>query len=132
MTALVVDTSALVAVLLREADAARYAGALGAATALHMAAPTWLEVSMVATGRGGVEARRELVQVSKQLGIQIVPADAVLVEAAYEGWLNYGKGRHAAGLNYGDCFSYALAKLRQEPLLFKGEDFSLTDITAAV
>ncbi|MCO5118235.1 MAG: type II toxin-antitoxin system VapC family toxin [Burkholderiaceae bacterium] len=130
MAALVVDTSALMAVLLQEQDAAVYAEALGAAGQLCMAAPVWLEAAMVATGRSGEAGGRELARFADALGIEIVAADRALVEAAYEGWLRYGKGRHVAGLNYGDCFSYALAKLRQEPLLFKGNDFSLTDIAA--
>lgn len=130
MAALVVDTSALLAVLLLEEDAARYAEALGAATELYMAGPNWLETSMVITGRGGVPGQREFVRFVNTLGIKVVPADLDLVETAYEGWLRYGKGRHPAGLNFGDCFSYALAKVRQEPLLFKGDDFSLTDVMA--
>lgn len=132
MTALVVDTSALMAVLLQEPDAADYAQALGAASELRMAAPIWLEAAMVATSRSGEAGGREFARFVDGLGIEVIPADRALVQAAYAGWLRYGKGRHAAGLNFGDCFSYALAKLRQEPLLFKGEDFPLTDILAGV
>ena len=77
-------------------------------------------------------AGREFARFADALGIGIVAADRALVEAAYEGWLRYGKGRHAAGLNYGDCFSYVLAELRREPLLFKGNDFPLTDLAAGV
>lgn len=87
---------------------------------------------MVITGRRGEVGQRESVQIANELGIEIVLTDRALVEAAYQGWLRYGKRRHAAGLNYGDCFSYALAKLRQEPLLFKGDDFSQTDIGVGV
>lgn len=132
MPALVVDTSALMAVLLQEPDAAVYAGALGAASELCMAAPVWLEAAMVASGRSGEAGGRAFAAFADELGIEIIAADRVLVETAYEGWLRYGKGRHAASLNYGDCFSYALAKLRQAPLLFKGEDFSLTDVEPGV
>jgi ribonuclease VapC len=132
MTALVVDTSALLAVLLQEPDATVYAEALAAANELRMAAPVWLETAMVATGRSGEAGGREFARFADELGIEIVPADRALVEAAYAGWLRYGKGRHAAGLNYGDCFSYALAKTRREPLLFKGEDFPLTDVATGV
>lgn len=132
MGSLVVDTSALLAVLLLEEDAAAYAEALGVAAELHMAAPTWLETAMVTMVRSGDAGYRELSRFIDELRIEIVPADRQLVEGAFEGWRRYGKGRHPAGLNYGDCFSYALAKLRNEPLLFKGDDFPLTDINPAV
>jgi ribonuclease VapC len=129
---LVVDTSALLAVLLLEEDAAVYAEALGSAPELRMAAPTWLETALVATVRSGDEGYRELSRFIDELRIEIVPADRQLVEGSFEGWRRYGKGRHPAGLNYGDCFSYALAIQRNEPLLFKGGDFSLTDVTPAI
>jgi ribonuclease VapC len=132
MAALVVDTSALLAVLLLEADAAKYAEALGSATALRMAAPTWLETAMLATARSGEAGYRELARFVDDLRIEVMPVDRALVEAAFSGWLHYGKGRHPAGLNFGDCFSYALAKQRNEHLLFKGEDFALTDIAPAI
>lgn len=128
MAAMVVDTSALLAVLLLEEDATAYAEALGAATELRMAAPTWLETAMVATVRCGDAGYRELASFIDDLRIEIVPTDQLLAERAFAGWRRYGKGRHPAGLNYGDCFSYALAKQRNERLLFKGNDFSLTDV----
>lgn len=129
---MIVDTSALLAVLLLEEDAAAYAEALGAATALCMSAPTWLETAMVATVRCGDAGYRELTRFIDDLRIEIVPTDQLLAEQAFEGWRRYGKGRHPAGLNYGDCFSYALAKQRNERLLFKGDDFSLTDVISAL
>lgn len=132
MTSLVVDTSALLTVLLLEDEAAKYAEALGSAETLCMAAPTWLETAMVATARSGEAGYRELTSFIDDLHIEVIPADRALAEAAFAGWMRYGKGRHPAGLNYGDCFSYALAKQRNEPLLFKGGDFALTDITSAV
>jgi len=132
MAALVVDTSALLAVLLLESDAAEYAEALGSATALRLAAPTWLETAMVATARSGAAGYRELMRFIDDLRIEVVPADRTLVEAAFAGWARYGKGRHPAGLNYGDCFSYALAKQSNTPLLFKGADFVLTDLSPAI
>ncbi len=132
MGVLVVDTSALLAVLQLEEDAAAFAEALGAATELRMAAPTWLETAMVATVRSGNDGYREFSRFIDELRIEIVPADRQLVEGAFEGWRRYGKGRHPAGLNYGDCFSYALAKQRNERLLFKGDDFSLTDVISAL
>ena len=131
MGSLVVDTSALLAVLLLESDAEEYAAALGSATALRMAAPTWLETVMVASARSGEAGYREVSRFISELRIEVVPADRPLVETAFAGWLRYGKGRHPAGLNYGDCFSYALAILSKEPLLFKGGDFLLTDVMLA-
>jgi ribonuclease VapC len=132
MGSLVVDTSALLAGLLLEDDAMKYAAALGSATALRMTAPTWLETLMVATTRSGEAGYREVTRFIDDLRIEVVPADRPLVETAFAGWMRYGKGRHPARLNYGDCFSYALAKLSNEPLLFKGEDFSLTDVIPAL
>jgi len=131
MGSLIVDTSALLAVLILEDDAEKYAAALGSATALRMTAPTWLETLMVATTRSGEAGYREATRFIDDLRIEVVPADRPLVETAFAGWMRYGKGRHPASLNYGDCFSYALAKLGNEPLLFKGEDFSLTDVIPA-
>ncbi|HYN78569.1 MAG TPA: type II toxin-antitoxin system VapC family toxin [Lamprocystis sp. (in: g-proteobacteria)] len=132
MTALVVDTSAVMAVLLREGDAPLFAGALSDASELRMAAPTWLETAMVATARCVGDGYRELVDFLDFVGIDVVPVDLALARLAYDGWVRYGKGRHPAGLNYGDCFSYALAKQRGEPLLFKGADFALTDLQPAI
>lgn len=132
MTDLVVDTSAVMAVLQADLEAELFAQAMSAASGLRMAAPTWLEVALVATGRSGEEGYRALTAFLEYVGIEVVPVDQPLVEIAYAGWLRYGKGRHPAGLNYGDCFAYALARQRGESLLFKGGDFSLTDIQAAI
>ena len=131
MAALIVDTSALLAVLLQESDAVKFATALASATELRMAAPTWLEAAMVATARSGDAGRQEMANFLDALGIGVVPVDRAIAEIALSGWLRYGKGRHPAGLNYGDCFSYALARQRGEALLFKGNDFALTDVLSA-
>ena len=96
-----------------------FAGALSDASELRMAAPTWLETAMVATARCVGDGYRELVDFLDFVGIEVVPVDLALARLAYDGWIRYGKGRHPAGLNYGDCFAYALAKQRGEPLLFK-------------
>jgi ribonuclease VapC len=129
---LVVDTSAVIAILLGESDAPHYASALSAASELRMAAPTWLETALVATARCVGDGYFELVGFLDFVGVEVVPVDMALAQIAYDGWTRYGKGRHPAGLNYGDCFSYALAKQRDEPLLFKGADFALTDIRPAI
>ena len=132
MSSVIVDTSALMAVLLQEEDAMKFATALSSATGLRMAAPTWLEAAMVATARSASRGYIELLSLLEDMGVEVVPIDHTLAEIAYGGWVRYGKGRHPAGLNYADCFSYALAKQRGDPLLFKGDDFSLTDIQSAL
>lgn len=132
MAACIVDTSALMAVLFQEEDALEFATALSSATELRMAAPSWLEAAMVVTSRSAEDGYREFVSFLDYVGVEVVPIGQTLAEIAYGAWVRYGKGRHPAGLNYGDCFSYALAKQRGEPLLFKGDDFSLTDIQSAL
>ena len=129
---LVVDTSAFMAILLEEADAVRFAQALHDASELRMSAPNWLESAQVATARRGVKGYEQFHELITRLGVEIVPCDGAQARAAYDAWLRFGKGRHPASLNFGDCFSYALAKLRGEPLLYKGDDFSKTDLVAAV
>jgi ribonuclease VapC len=129
---LVVDTSALMAILLEEPDAIRYAQALHDADELRMSAPTWLEAAQVSTGRRGAKGYAEFSDLISRLRIDIVPCDEAMARRAFDAWLRFGKGRHPAALNFGDCFSYALAKLRNDPLLFKGDDFSKTDAISAL
>lgn len=120
------------AVVLGEPDAERYAGALAAAPRLLIAAPTWLEAAIVATARLGPEGHALLTELLEGLQATVVPFDEGLARLAHDGWLRFGRGRHPAGLNLGDCFAYALAKQCREPLLFKGEDFARTDLAAAL
>lgn len=126
---MVIDTSSLVCILLDEPEAEHYARRLTETDRVKlMTAANWLETRLVMSARRGdigCESLDELLELS---AIEIVPVDAGLARIAYQAWLDYGKGRHPAGLNFGDCFSYALAKQRHEPLLFKGEDFSKTDL----
>lgn len=129
---MVVDTSALLAVVLGEPDAERYAVALAAAPRLLIAAPTWLEAAIVATARLGPKGHALLTELLEGLQATVVPFDGGLARLANDGWLRFGRGRHPAGLNLGDCFAYALAKQCGEPLLFKGEDFARTDLEAAL
>jgi len=84
----------------------------------------------VVTARLGVEGHALLTELLVRAQVRIIPCDAGLSRAAYDAWLASGRGRHPAGLSFGDCFSYALAKQSGEPLLFKGDDFSRTDIQA--
>ena len=124
---MVVDTSALIAILLQEEDAQTYADAIAAAATAALSAASYVELAIVSFSRG-VRGRAELEATLAEAAIDIVPVtldQARLVAGAYE---RYGKGRHAAALNLGDCFAYALAQSRGEPLLFKGTDFSLTDV----
>ena len=131
MESLVVDTSALLAILLHEDDAAEFADALARANRLQMSAPTWLETAIVATTRSGEAGFQELQAFLDELAIEVQAVDQALTKIAFSAWQRYGKGRHPAGLNYGDCFSYALAKQGNTALLFKGNDFSQTDVLSA-
>jgi ribonuclease VapC len=124
----VLDSSVVVAILLREAEAVEFAAAIAAGDPNLLSAASLLEASMVVESRRGVEGGRDLDLFIYRTGIEIVPVDAEQAELARVAWRRYGKGRHRAGLNYGDCFSYALAKATGEPLLFKGNDFKGTDI----
>jgi ribonuclease VapC len=129
---MIIDTSALMSILLSEADAETYATSLHSASQLAIAAPTWLECSLVITSKRGAAGQEIFVELINALAVEIVPFDAALAQLAYNAWLRFGKGRHPAALNMGDCFSYALAKQRGESLLFKGEDFRQTDILLAL
>lgn len=129
---MVIDTSALLCILLGEPEAEQYARRLAMADSVNVtSAVTWFETMLVITSRRGDAGQQNLTSLLDLAHIEILPVDAHVAQIAYQAWLRYGKGRHPAGLNFGDCFSYALAKQRAEPLLFKGEDFSKTDVLAA-
>jgi ribonuclease VapC len=125
---MVIDTSAIIAILLREPDAPLFAEAIENGTPRLMSAATLLEASMVIETRKGEAGGQELDLFIYRAGIEIVPVDQEQAEVARIAWRQYGKGRHPAGLNYGDCFSYALARERDEALLCVGEDFPRTDV----
>lgn len=128
---IVVDSSVLVAILRREPEADHFLQAIAEADGCMLSSVSLLETSMVLAGRtGDATAWAELDALVARAGMQIVAQDAELVEAARHAFLRYGKGRHSAALNLGDCASYALAKTRNLPLLFKGNDFPRTDLTA--
>ena len=128
---MIVDSSAVLAVLFAEPDAARYARAIGRASACRMSAATFLETAIVAESRGGAAAGHALDVFLERAGMELVPVTPAQARTARLAWRRFGKGNHPAGLNFGDCFSYALAESAREPLLFKGEDFARTDIEAA-
>ena len=125
---MVVDTSTIVAILFLEDDAEIYAGVLAGAEQCFLSAVTRVEIAFVVEGRRGEAGRKALESFLEALNPEIIPVDQRQVDAAIAAFRSYGKGRHPAGLNIGDCFSYALAKALDEPLLFKGNDFGLTDI----
>ena len=125
---MVVDTSALMAVVLDEAAADRVSAGLEGASEIAVSAVTMAEALIVAGLRGlGPEMQRLIEGLGTEV-VAVTPADAVRVAAVYRRW---GKGIHPAGLNFGDCFSYALAQARACPLLYVGDDFSQTDVQRA-
>ena len=129
---MVIDTSAVIAILFQEPEAAAFSAAIeGDATRL-MSAASVLEASIVVEAASGETGGRELDLLLYKAGIEIAAVTADQVELARRAYRAYGKGRHAAGLNYGDCFAYALAKASAEPLLYKGGDFAMTDIAPAL
>ena len=129
---MVVDSSALISILLGEPEADTLARALAYSADTAMTAANWLETALVITSRVGSQGERLLGDVMERAGVQVVAVDSELARWAFAGWLRFGRGRHPAGLNFGDCFSYALARQRGEPLLFKGDDFGKTDVTSAI
>lgn len=131
MTALVVDTSAVVAVLLREAGHGALVDALGEADELVMTAPTCVELSIVMEAKKGPGAAWVVEHFVRDLGVEVVPFDGALAARALEGWRRFGKGRHRAALDLGDCFTYALAVERGLPVLCVGDDFGATDVAVA-
>jgi ribonuclease VapC len=125
---MVVDTSALVAILSMEPEAARIATAIEADAQRLVSAATLVETGLVIESRHGADGGRELDLLIAKADLSIEPFTAQHAEIARDAWRRFGKGRHAANLNFGDCFGYALAKASGEPLLFKGDDFGRTDI----
>lgn len=129
---MVVDTSALCAMLFNEPDRSDFARVMSKADALFVSTATLFEYHMVAIGRLRSDGESRAQAVLREFEIDYVAFNAAQEELARLGFQLYGRGRHPAGLNYGDCFSYALAKHLDEPLLFKGDDFSKTDVTPAL
>lgn len=130
---MVVDTSALVAIVLGEDDAEHYLAAMTATSqGLQVSAVSATEAAIVVEARQGQAAAQDLDLLLESSGAQITTCDVAQVRAAIAAWRRFGKGRHPAALNLGDCFSYALARVTGEPLLYKGKDFSQTDVQAAL
>ena len=125
---MVVDSSALLAILLNEPDADSIRTAFDHDDVRLLSAATLLEVSMVIESRKGEGGGRELDLLISKSKIEVVSVDKNQVDEARRAWRRFGRGRHAAGLNYGDLFSYALARTSGDALLFKGNDFARTDV----
>jgi ribonuclease VapC len=130
---MIVDSSALVAVALNEPDAASFATTLNRTAKPAISAANYLEASIVIDRSGNPLASRIFDELVREVGLTIEPVTAEQARIAREAYRDFGKGSgHPAGLNFGDCFAYALAKDRGEPLLFKGDDFSHTDVRSAL
>lgn len=127
---MVIDTSAVAAILFNEWDAAALEAKIADDPVRLMSAATLLEATIVVEARLGDAGGREFDLWLYRAEIEILAVDAEQADLARRAWRRFGRGRHPAGLNYGDCFSYALAAARDEPLLFKGDDFTKTDVKA--
>lgn len=129
---MIVDSSALMAVILNEPEEARFAAALIDAPILRMSVANWVEAAIVVDSRKDPRSKARFEELQQVLKIELVPITLDQARRSRIAYADYGKGNHPARLNYGDCFAYALAKETGEPLLFKGTDFAQTDIEPAL
>ena len=125
---MIVDTSALVAILYGEPEARGFVERIRAADVCRISVANHVELSMVVESQLGPNGTRQADAFLRRAGVVVEPVTLEQGDLARQAFLDFGKGRHRAGLNFGDCFAYALAKATGEPLLFKGDDFALTDI----
>jgi len=125
---MVIDTSAILAILQNEPERRKFNEAIESAETRSLSTASFVECSMILESRFGTDAVRDLDLFLAKAQIKLVAVDADQADFARRAFREYGKGRHPAGLNFGDCFSYALARASDEPLLFKGNDFSKTNI----
>jgi ribonuclease VapC len=128
---MIVDSSAILAIALQEPEARRFASAIVQAPKRHISSLNWLETMMVIESRAGIEAADDVVLILGQLAVETLPFDEAQMHEAHAAWRRYGKGRHSASLNLGDCCAYAASKIEGRPLLFKGNDFEKTDVDKA-
>ena len=128
---MIVDTSAVMTILFGEIGAERFDQTIAEAPRCRMSVANFLEAAIVLESRSGTAAGHELDVFMEEAGIELEPVALGQAQAARRAWRRFGKGNHPAGLNFGDCFAYALAEATGEPLLFKGQDFALTDIEVA-
>jgi ribonuclease VapC len=129
---MIVDSSALLAILFDESDAGTYARAIADADACRISAANFVEVAIVVEAQTRASGSRQFDAFFRRAGIVIEPVTEQQAHIARQAYTDFGKGRHRAGLNFGDCFAYALAKTSGETLLFKGEDFKKTDTSSAI
>lgn len=128
---MIIDTSVVIAILQNEPEAAALIEVLADADRRLLSAGSWIELAAVISGKGRPELSSLAERLVQVLDIEIAPVTAEQGRVGHAAYLEFGKGRHAARLNFGDCFAYALAKETGEPLLFKGDDFTETDVTPA-
>ena len=128
---MIVDTSALLAILFNESDAETYARAIAQADAPRISAANFVEAAIVIEAQTK-NSSSQLDAFMRRAGIAIAPVTEEQAHVARQAYTDFGKGRHSAALNFGDCFAYALAKVTDNPILFKGKDFRQTDITPAI
>lgn len=128
---MILDTSAIVRAVLREPGYEQIFQRMGASPVLAVGAPTLVEAAMVLSSKVGRDSRAQLSRFLREADVQIIPFTAEHYEVAVDAFQRYGKGRHPAALNFGDCLTYAVARLSGLPLLYTGDDFSRTDLSAA-
>ena len=128
---MIVDTSAVLAVLFLEPDAERYERAIVDAAQSRMSTANFFEAAMVVESRTGATGGLDLDRLIERGQVRLEPVTPEQAHVARQAWRRFGRGNHPAALSYGDCFAYALAEVTQEPLLFKGNDFMLTDVAVA-
>ena len=129
---MIIDASAMLAIVLREPDRLRYVDAMLDAAPRRMSVANWLEATMVVDRRGDAVSISRFEDFLRDAEIELMPVSVSQAAIARRAWRTFGRGVHPARLNYGDCFAYALAKETREPLLFKGNDFAQTDIEPAL
>ena len=128
---MILDGSVIVAIVLREPGSESFLDRLEAATAIGIGTPTLVEAGIVIAARLGIDAQPVLDRFLRAFDVVRIRFDEAHWRAALDAYRRYGRGRHPAGLNFGDCMSYAVAKLSGRPLLYVGRDFSLTDVPSA-
>ncbi|MDX2193242.1 MAG: type II toxin-antitoxin system VapC family toxin [Gemmatimonadales bacterium] len=128
---MLLDSSAMIAIVLGEPDAERLERQLATAPSLAIGAATLLEATIVLSARLGEDARGRVSRFILEAGVEVLPVTSAHVDIGMDAWLRFGKGRHPAALNFGDCLAYASAVLADEPLICIGEDFARTDCPRA-
>ncbi|HEY2884959.1 MAG TPA: type II toxin-antitoxin system VapC family toxin [Rhizomicrobium sp.] len=129
---MIVDSSAILAILFNESDAESYAHAITDADVCRISAANFVEVAIVVEAQTRASGSRQFDAFFRRAGIVIEPVTEEQAHIARQAYMDFGKGRHKAGLNFGDCFAYALARTTGESLLFKGDDFKKTDVISAI